>query len=411
MREGKDGKNTDIEALRAIAILFTLVSHFFWGILPKLGGTGKKIHDMFQFWTGVDLFFCISGFVITTSLMRMSKDSTTGESDQRTWREFLKFASPFWIRRIFRLIPSAWVWISVTLALCAVFNHYGYFGTLKYNENEAIAAVLNLSNFYYFEWFSKHNMDYGAFGVFWSLSLEEQFYILFPFLIFFLSRRTLVSLLIIGLIVQMFADRPNGFDPNHASLLWFVRTDALILGVLIALWKGLPSYKLVEPIFLKNEIASVIFVGCAVLLLGAVTSSFGQISFSTGLAAIICGLLVLLASYDRHYILANSSLKTALVWIGSRSYGIYLIHIPCHLFILELKRRLAIHENGIPAGLLTIMAVPLTLALAELNYRYVEVTFRKIGKRLADNWTPKPSRRVPAYGTPGGQKDFVQADA
>jgi peptidoglycan/LPS O-acetylase OafA/YrhL len=271
-------KNTDIEVLRAVAVSFTLCAHLIWGLLPKIGSLGLKLQSMLRFWTGVDLFFGISGFIITSSLIKIMQEENPhgGAARARGWREFFEMAIPFWTRRVFRLLPSAWLWILITLFLAATFNFHASFGTLRNNLHEAGAAFLNFANFYYYEWFAQNNPDYGSFGVFWSLSLEEQFYLVLPFLLFFVPRRFLIPALLAAFLAQVFLPRPDGFDPHHTSLLWFVRTDALILGVLIAFWKQHPSYQLCEPSFLRHGLLSLPLVGWCVLLLATVPGRPGN---------------------------------------------------------------------------------------------------------------------------------------
>lgn len=376
-------KNSDIEVLRAVAISFTLIAHLIWGIMPKLGGLGRHVHAIFQFWTGVDLFFAISGFLITTSLLRAWRDHLASPAPRRTWSNFFTLARPFWIRRIFRLLPSAWLWIGITLLLAGLFNRHASLGDFPGNVREATAAMLNVSNFYYHSWFSKGNLHYGSFGIFWSLSLEEQFYLLFPFLLFFLDRRVLLPLLAAAFLLQVFLDRPNGFEPHHASLLWFIRTDALILGVLIAFWRSQTAYRRLEPRALRRPVVGLPVVGTIVLLLAAVPAWSLATTLSTGLVAVISGLLVWIASYDRDYILPAGKTKNALVWLGSRSYSIYLIHTICRAAIVELKITAGIPEGSFVAAVWTVLSLVLILLIAEMNYRLVETRFRRRGRRIA----------------------------
>jgi peptidoglycan/LPS O-acetylase OafA/YrhL len=384
-------RNTDIEVLRAVAISFTLCAHLIWGLLPKIGSLGLKLQSMLRFWTGVDLFFAISGFIITSSLIKIMREENPAPGTARTrgWPEFLEVAIPFWIRRMFRLLPSAWLWILITLFLASTFNFHASFGPLRDNLHEAGAAVLNFANFYYYEWFAKNNPAYGSFGVFWSLSLEEQFYLVLPFLLFFVRRQFLVPALLAAFLAQVFLPRPDGFDPHHTSLLWFVRTDALILGVLIALWKQHRSYQLSEPCFLRHGFPSRPLIGLCVLLLATVPASRALAPVSTGLLAIISGVLVLIASYDKNYILPPSRFKSVMVWLGSRSYSIYLIHVTCHSFITELKRSSGIAEGGMTSVVLSLACLPIILLVAEANYRFIETRFRRMGRRLADGFSLK----------------------
>ncbi len=387
MPRTEPAKNTDIEVLRAVAILFTLFSHLLWGLLPTFGRMGRMLQSSLQFWTGVDLFFGISGFIITASLLRQlaAGDPPPSLAPSRRWREFLAFAVPFWIRRVFRLLPSAWLWILVTLLLAAGFNTHQSFGALRDNLDEAAAALLNVANLHFYEWFTHGNSAYGSLGVYWSLSLEEQFYLIFPFLLYFVPRRLLVPVLLAAFFAQVFAFRPDGFVPGNTSLLWFVRTDALLLGVLIALWKNQAgSYRKLAPRFLRRPRYSLPVVGGGIVLLALIPSSAAVAAFSTGLTALCCGFLVWLASYDRDLILAPCRLKAALVWLGTRSYSVYLIHTICHAFVQELKKNAGIAEGHLLSESLTILSVALILTLAECNYRLVEKPLRHVGRRLAD---------------------------
>jgi peptidoglycan/LPS O-acetylase OafA/YrhL len=101
-RRNLSNRIDDIEVLRAIAVLMTMIGHFqellFWG--PPY---------LVQLWGGVDLFFCISGFVIARSLI-IEAPSSGGA------RNFLLFAIPFWIKRVFRIWPAAFTWLACQTA-------------------------------------------------------------------------------------------------------------------------------------------------------------------------------------------------------------------------------------------------------------------------------------------------------
>jgi peptidoglycan/LPS O-acetylase OafA/YrhL len=161
----------------------------------------------------------------------------------------------------------------------------------------------------------------------------------------------------------------------------------LILGVLIAFWKQHPSYRFSEPCFLRHGYCSLPLVGLCVLLLATVPASREVAPFSTGLLAIISGALVLIASYDKNYILPPCRFKAAMVWLGSRSYSIYLIHVTCHSFIMELKKSAGIGEGSLTSVVLTLACIPIILFVAEANYRLIETRCRHIGRRLADGFS------------------------
>src|SRR5450631_821637 len=106
-RPKTESRISDVEVLRAVAILMTLVGHA--AELLYYGGP-VIVWSAVSLWGGVDLFFCISGFVITRTLI----DSVSPRSGTAN---FLEFAIPFWIRRIFRIWPAAFFWLAVAILL------------------------------------------------------------------------------------------------------------------------------------------------------------------------------------------------------------------------------------------------------------------------------------------------------
>lgn len=373
-------KNADIEVLRAIAILFTMVCHFnhlFPGLeardnlLPKLG-----------FWGGVDLFLCISGFVIATSLMQQPRAAT-----------FAEFGIPFWIRRIFRIWPAALLWLVIPLLCAKFFNLTGDFGRVGSNLPGSAAAFAQMENFYFMV--CKHRLSWawpcGKADVYWSLSLEEQFYLVFPFLIYFLRRSALRAVLLALIAAQILLIRPVD------GALWFVRTDAICFGVLIALartdgWLDVPSAAILR----HPRIAA-----CAALLLAAAIALISVtpwLQINTGLLALTSACLVLIASANANVIVPLAYLRPVMLWIGSRSFSLYLAHIPAMLATREIFYR-ALHKDPLlvlPAAAVILTLVALLGLCAEGTYRIVETPFRVSGRRVAEKWRGG-AIQVPAF--------------
>lgn len=158
--------NKEIEYLRAVAILLVVGNHY----LDILGwGTGPVL--IFGAWTGVDLFFCISGFVISKSFL------TALEKHGRDGRRWL-VVQAFWVRRFFRIIPSAWFWVAVLVFCSLFFNEYGQFPKFSAALRSAVAIVSYVANFALYT-----GALVNPFRIYWSLALEEQFYFVFPFFI------------------------------------------------------------------------------------------------------------------------------------------------------------------------------------------------------------------------------------
>ncbi len=371
----------DIEVLRAIAVLGVLFHHLQGSLFTDPVPLLEKIHGWAQPWWGVDLFFAISGFVIARSLIPTLQGCTTR-------REYWQQTRNFWLRRAFRLLPSAWLWLALMLLACVFLNRSGAFGTLSANLQATLAGVLQYANFRFADSFFHY--EYGSSFVYWSLVLEEQFYLLFPLLIL-LFRQRLVWALLALVAVQILTVR--------TPLLMVVRTDALALGVLLAMWSAQPGYQRWEPTFLRRPwaaIAALIAIGS--LLSFMATDRFTFAPYRIGSIAVLGALLVWIASYNRDYLMPAGAVQRVLAWVGSRSYGMYLIHIPAYQLVRELIFRLQNAGLPSPAGhpiVTLLLAFGLIVLLSELNYRVIEMPMRNRGaalvKRLGTSRTAIPS--------------------
>lgn len=371
----------DIEVLRAIAVLGVLFHHLQGSLFTDPVPLLEKIHGWAQPWWGVDLFFAISGFVIARSLIPTLQGCTTR-------REYWQQTRNFWLRRAFRLLPSAWLWLALMLLACVFLNRSGAFGTLSANLQATLAGVLQYANFRFADSFFHY--EYGSSFVYWSLALEEQFYLLFPLLIL-LFRRRLVWALLALVAVQILTVR--------TPLLMVVRTYALALGVLLAMWSAQPGYQRWEPTFLRRPwagISALIAIGS--LLSFMATDRFTFAPYRIGSIAVLGALLVWIASYNRDYLMPAGAVQRVLAWVGSRSYGMYLIHIPAYQLVRELIFRLQNAGLPSPAGhpiVTLLLAFGLIVLLSELNYRVIEMPMRNRGaalvKRLGTSRTAIPS--------------------
>lgn len=376
-------RNTSIEYLRAAAIGLTIVHHlnvlFFWG-----SSAHEAIHQYITFWGGVDLFFCISGYVITLSVLRKipAEIPPVGQRAQH----FAQFAIPFWIRRAWRLWPNAMFWIAIPAIGSLAFNHSGAFVPARTFMADGLAALLHIANFHWDDCFNQKRGLCGfptQVGVYWSLSLEEQFYFAFPILATFLGLKRLPWLLG-ALIILQFPIERSSWAPG-----WGFRTDAISIGVLIALFTQSPIYQLIQPKFgsswAKPTLQCILFT-----LLVALPAEPTVVRFSTGLLAVVCGLLVWLASYDApgeqpHKATIGSAI---ILWIASRSYSLYLVHMTAFAFTREIWFRIMPEGTQFTGHFtirFTLTALILMVLAVELSYRFIESPCRNKGARLAKN--------------------------
>ncbi len=353
-----------IDALRAIAVLAV----FFYHVNTSGWDPGGFL--------GVDVFFVISGYLITSLLL--------SEYRQAGHLDVLRF----WMRRARRLLPAVAVMIAVTLVLAAIFTP----GDVPSLRGDALASLFYVNNWHlilsdqsYFEQFARPSL----FRHLWSLSVEEQFYLLWPLMFAagmkLLGRRRLLLGVLAGaglstlLMIVLFS--PG--SPDRAFYGTDTRAVGLLLGVALALvWH--PSR--LRPI--TGPGARWILDGVGVLALAMILRTFLEVhDFDPGLYH---GGFLLLAFWSALLVgvLAHPAARLGtllgnppLVWLGLRSYSFYLWHWP----VLTLTRP----DVDVPlhGPLLVILQLAATLLLADLSYRYVEQPFRqRRGAKTAPAW-------------------------
>ena len=200
-------------------------------------------------------------------------------------------------------------------------------------------------------------------------------------IVIYVFRRYLVWFLVVAATVQAFISRPEW------SLGWALRTDGLIWGVLLAIWSEKLSYKKFEPKFLKNNlILRFVVIGICIFGMAYLPAKPNSIDLGTGFVAIISALLVFLASYDNEYLFGTSVLKKLLLWFGTRSYSLYLIHIIAYRFSYEILHQFTptgYHFSINDSYWLLLIAMPLLLIASEISFRLLEKPSRNVGLFLS----------------------------
>jgi peptidoglycan/LPS O-acetylase OafA/YrhL len=331
----------EIDGLRAFAVVAVIINHFNKSILP--GG-----------YLGVDIFFVISGYVITSSLYgRPSKD-------------FKDFISGFYERRIKRLVPALSVFVLITsIAICLFNPEPGL------SLRTGLTSLFGLSNFYLL----KQSTDYFAqsteLNVFthtWSLGVEEQFYILFPFLIWFsgFGRQTkngarnlflAVGALTIASLVGFLYLYP--MNQSAAYFLMPTRFWEMAAGCLIFI--GFQKRASIEQ-FLER-VPPLLVLG---LIVGVMYLPMSLAAAST--IAVVALSSILIASLKKQTAAFNIFTHPKMVYIGLISYSLYL----WHWGVLSISRwTIGIHWWSVP------FQVALMLSLAIASYRWIETPSRK----------------------------------
>lgn len=367
--------NSDIEILRAFAIIMVLVQHFpslyFWSDHTFFA----SINRLFSFWGGVDLFFCISGYVVSMSIMRsVDSNKEAGTSNKGEIKAF-------YIKRLFRLMPTSIFWVVIMLIMTATYNISGAFGKMNLNIYQALSVITYNYNVVSAIMSDAHLQV--TFGPYWSLSLEEQFYIVFPLFLLLTPREKRTAVIAIMLFVLFFIHRQGNMTFNF-------RIDAMLWGVLIATWSLNGTKFKHEPMFMSNRILSIFFTMALILLLMIRGDYLNSSRFLVGYLSLVSFFFVYIASFNKGYIYCPSAVRKFFLWIGARSYAIYIIHMPVIYFVQEttVRHYVSIGEGPsksvVLCAVMTISAIALTAILSELNFRLIEVPLRNYGRKLAN---------------------------
>ncbi|MCZ7629428.1 MAG: acyltransferase [Microthrixaceae bacterium] len=360
----KLGYQPSLDGLRAISVAAVLLYHMDLAWIP--GG-----------FLGVEVFFVVSGFLITALLVE--ERHHTGSVSLRG----------FWTRRARRLLPALYVLLLVVPAVTLVF----YRDAAGRLGGDVLAALFYVSNWWQIFLDESYFAQAGRPPVLrhlWSLAVEEQFYILFPALFVWLlaragrdgTRNVLVAVAL-GSAVWMAVLYEPSTDPSRVYYGTDTRLSGLLLGAMLAVvwtpWRSRgTASKAAGPVLNAAGIGSMLLLAWFF----ARVNEFDPFVYRGGflLLDLVCVVLIAVLVHPSASLSKVLALPP-LVWIGVRSYSIYLWHWPIFMFT---RPELDVALTGWP---LFALRVGLTLAAAELSYRFVEQPVRHgaLG-RLKERW-------------------------
>jgi peptidoglycan/LPS O-acetylase OafA/YrhL len=343
-----------LDGVRACAVMMVFVSHW----IPWSYQGGFPWNNF-----GVDLFFVLSGFLITDILLRGRRYIEGGEQGL-----FLTLRQ-FYIRRALRIFPLYFAFL-----LCYALTAPSFVDELT---PWLWTYTLNL-----FRVLIDNNWE-GPISHLWSLSIEEQFYLVWPWVILLTPRRFLLPVLLLSVAIGPTAKVILGLNEvSERAIRFFTlsRMDTLALGGLLAyvvhqhgllsvaksrisdwlIWAGLPLFCVV--------------VGLRAIGIGSTNWLILEMSAET----LLCGWVVLRAAQGFQGLIGRFLGSAPLVYLGQISYGLYLLHKP----IPSILRAYGIDTDEIPAGIGFLMYTVLAILAASLSWFLFERPINRLKRNF-----------------------------
>ncbi len=323
-----------LDGLRGAAVLAVVALHagvFPWG------------------WVGVDVFFVLSGFLITGILLDARTAGASGWSS---------YGKPFYMRRFLRIVPLAWTFLAL---LFLVAPALGVLGRVPMREQLWYWGFI--SNW----WLGLRSPASWMAGHFWSLAVEEQFYLCWPWIVLATPRHrlgTLLRVLLVAAFVVRIVVLVMQLPPQVGHIyqnLTLARMDGLVAGSLLALLErsegGLARHAAAARTWLVA--CGALFV---LLELFAPTRAFAYVLRYSAVAGVAAAALLLILASPGGVATRVLGMRW-LRWTGTRSYGVYLIHLPVVLWL---------GARGLAPAVVLVAGLAVTLALAAMSWDLLE---------------------------------------
>lgn len=329
--------NPALDSLRALSVILVIFFHF--DLFNLTGG-----------FIGVDIFFVISGYLITYIICHsLDKKKFT--------------ICDFYIRRARRILPALYITILFSLSIGFFIFGIEHFDRLK---TSSLYSILGISNFFFASEYSyfDFNKIFKPLLHTWSLSVEIQFYLLWPFFIWFFYSflKEKIKYLIILLFFLIFI----------ISLVYSQRSEAFFYFTPFRFYEFLIGSILVFYKFdFKNKLNDLIFIFGIITILFSSFLFTENTNFPAGNALVPCfGACLIIISSNKLILFKNLYINKYSIFLGKISYSIYLFHWPILIF---LQYTIINNLNFFLKGFLIVFI----FFISYLSYSYIETPFRK----------------------------------
>jgi len=324
-----------LDGLRGVAILLVMAQHLF---------------NFMRGWIGVDVFFVLSGFLITTILLAE--------------RERAHFWKAFYIRRATRILPPLLLLFAVAATVVTLHPFYLWLMLLLPTANFAVWRYPDL-------------YETGLL-VLWSLAVEEQFYLVWPWLVRRLHRRQMVKILLALIVVEPLArvaayrvTRDWRFDYHLTPF----RLDGMAMGALLAILFTMPQYRQRAGEIARRWLpVGVLTLLCMLPLLNIIYHGSFRALVGHSTISLVSALAVADIMLRRDGLTNRLLSARVLVFFGKISYGLYL----CHMLVMILLRRLLHVHGDMRLPLISLLA---SILVASLSFRFYEMPILAWGRR------------------------------
>ncbi|WP_248744750.1 MULTISPECIES: acyltransferase [unclassified Pseudomonas] len=347
MEEGRH--NRDVDVLRGLAIVLVVSYHM--AAVSYLPESIKFLLAIFNGSFGVDLFFVISGFLVSSSLARALNARMQG---------ITSVLRVYFARRWFRTILPAIVWVVIWTLLSFVTPYFGIFSN---NFHHAVSAVFQWAHIFLYVECVKGD-GCGLFGYYWSLSLEEWFYLLLPLFFIVIKGRAVcivISLLLVALFYLAFQGWP----------LWGVfRIEPMLCGILVYYFR----VPLIQWISSRSYIK---FFWCVVpvLLLVCMYATANFFGKAYVLIVLSCVFLLVISLPDKGCLMPQRAARL-FESAGKFSFSIYLVHVPLIWFVGRLYEG---YSGWIAIFFFNSLLFLLVWGLSAASFRWLELPSRNVG--------------------------------